>query len=166
MRLRYQTVSTISKAFPSSTRPYVMPQYMNFTLTSGPGERNSDCLICQEVIEANTPSIMHTDGKCKNTYCKPCFNNWIRCAPTEPPTCPACRASIIDTETVNRGPRVTLAPNAIRHLYGLDSDSEVESRPLPLPPLPTLPELRQLRLARFADQVQSSSGGSTRLSIS
>lgn len=79
-----------------------MSLYVDFLTSSGPGERAADCPLCQEPIAKGTPSITHNDGSCRHTFCKSCFDSWVRYAPTIPPTCPICRAAIIATNLSTR----------------------------------------------------------------
>lgn len=81
-----------------------MASYINFLSSNGPGERGPDCPLCQERIEVHAPSMTHNDGSCQNTFCKSCFDHWVRYALTIPPTCPLCRVAIhgADLQTPDR----------------------------------------------------------------
>lgn len=62
----------------------------------GPGKRDSVYPIYWEEIECHVSSVTHSDGACQNTFCRDCFQEWIRTNPKRVAACPMCRGKLKD----------------------------------------------------------------------
>ena len=72
--------------------------FIGFREGFGAGPRGSDCLICQETVAPDTPTICHEGVDCEYMFCHQCFmSHVIHVALVWPPQtakCPACRAIV------------------------------------------------------------------------
>ena len=91
-----EQLAVVDGSLAESDRTAFTLNYANIHESRGCGTRNTDCYICIEKFQDDTPTFTHDDGSCKVTFCKGCLDRWVESKVDDGalPTCPNCRVTL------------------------------------------------------------------------